>query len=137
MTIYTVQLAKWRLVDELGFKLLDITVKSGDKRLAPHPQDLWDYKSGKIDESEYSLRYYAKLRGEFSNNPRMFESLMQDNVNLVLACYCRSGKFCHRHLLVRFLEWLADENEHPISYAGEIGDESYDPSAFDRYISHG
>lgn len=89
----------------------------------PDPQSLWAYKRGEIDDAEYTRRYREKLQTLLQRDPGAFEGLLSlgaSETPQALACYCRAGVFRHRHLLLEFLETLADEHEEPFLYGGEI-----------------
>lgn len=120
MQWYTAAISQWRKVKAANVELFDITVKSGDQRFAPEPDVLWAYKRGEVTDEEYTERYTQKLRSLFIREPSAFEDLLNTDTPKALACYCRAGKFCHRHLLLTFLQELAEDNEISFVYAGEI-----------------
>lgn len=114
MEIYTYQLAKWRKVQELGVLYMDTTIKSGDWMLAPTWPLLSAYKYNGMSDEDYTLAYNELLDERLVLYPDYFLELF--NVEAIaVGCYCRHGKFCHRHLLVKFFEKHTD-----CIYRGEI-----------------
>jgi len=106
---------------------LDTTVKSGGdfaKRfLAPSWDMLSKYRSGG-GEIEYTLAYLKKLHDNKETIVNMFTGFINKYGlrELILGCYCRSDKFCHRHLLSRFLL----ENIPNIEKGGELTSQSFE-----------
>lgn len=103
MEIYTYQLAQWRKVKELGVFYMDTTIKSGDWMLAPTWELLNAYRHFGLTDDEYTVAYNKLLEERLIEFPEYFNDLFNIEV-LAVGCYCRAGKFCHRHLLVKFLE---------------------------------
>lgn len=122
ITIYTVQMAQHRLVKKKGLELLDITVKSGDPRLAPTWDMLKAYKSSKMTKSAeeiYTEDYIEKLSKLHRDSPEVLHGLLARE-HLVLACYCPPNTFCHRHLLKDILIKIADQIGVEVIDGGEI-----------------
>lgn len=103
MEVYTYQLSQWRKVRDLGVPYMDTTIKSGDWMLAPTWDLLTAYKYNGGTEAEYTEGYNRLLEERLIEFPEYFSELFNIEV-LAVGCYCRHGKFCHRHLLVKFLE---------------------------------
>lgn len=102
MKVYTCQMSKWREAARLGIHFLDITVKSGDSPFAPTWDFLMEYKKD-LDEDKYIKKFTILMRKSYAGNKsRWLEVCNMEAV--VLACYCKAGKFCHRHLVVDMLE---------------------------------
>lgn len=120
--LWTLQLAKWRRAEKRNLPKLDITVKSGLKYLAPDWDFLMDYKKsdkGPDAEAAYTKRYLQKLSRLFDEDTdKLIEILRQGEV--VLMCYCPSGKFCHRHLLVSYLIEIGEWFSYEVIYMGEL-----------------
>lgn len=114
MKIYTFQLAKWRKVKELGIPYLNTTVKSGEWRLAPTWTLLTAYQQGLTDDEGYTKVFNALMQERYEAYPEYFRAILNKKV-LAFSCYCRKGKFCHRHLLVKFFEGITD-----VEYGGEL-----------------
>lgn len=86
-----------------GSDRLDTTVKSGDKTFAPTWDMVMGHKNGTISDEEYIKRYVVLMRESLKNNrSRWLEVMNMERV--VLCCYCRKDKFCHRVLLAKMLE---------------------------------
>lgn len=87
---------------------MDITVKSGSEFAKYFMAPTWDmlsrYRSGGGDV-EYALEYLKKLESNKDTIINMFTTLINRFAmrDIILGCYCPSGKFCHRHLMSRFL----------------------------------
>jgi uncharacterized protein YeaO (DUF488 family) len=118
MKLYTTQMSKWREVEKLGIPFKDVTVKSGDKQFAPTWDFLMEYKNNQ-DESKYLERFIPLMRKNYSENKQYWlDFLSQDEV--CIACYCKSGKFCHRHILVNIFEKICQQQGIPFERMGEI-----------------
>lgn len=117
MSLYTIQLSKWRIAKANNVKFIDITVKSGSSVFSPTWDMVLASKSGAINEDEYIDRYVTLLCERLSEDKKPFDDLHNDIISgdVAVACYCRSGKFCHRNILVQFMQSLYD-----IEYKGEI-----------------
>jgi len=89
----------------IGYKgskrVLDITVKSADKAFAPTWDMVMGFKRGSLSWSEYEDRYHAMMRKSWViSKARWKEVLGWDEV--VLVCYCKDDRFCHRRLLKQY-----------------------------------
>ena len=77
-----------------GFRGINLTI------LAP-PEGLYrNYKQGRIDESGFSIEYLNYLSTLDIMN--ILEPFKESNI--VLCCFEKSDKFCHRHLLAKFIK---------------------------------
>lgn len=101
---------------------LDISVKGNDelgKHFAPTWEMLKEYKSGLVSadvaEHVYTQKYFALLTKRMQDNFEPFEELLKMEY-VVFVCFCAADTFCHRKLLVFFLQQLGAE------YGGEIKD---------------
>ena len=95
--IYTIQLAKYRKLDPLGIKLIDITAKSGIEAFAPLISNVMLYKQSLLSESEYTELYLSKMRRSYKDHYDKWIEISSYS-KIALACYCPAGVFCHRHL---------------------------------------
>lgn len=63
----------------------------------------WDlvmsYKNNSISEEEYVRRYYEENLNKLDPE-KVYHDLGEDSV---LLCYEKSGQFCHRHIIGRWL----------------------------------
>lgn len=118
MKIYTIQMSKWRKAEKLGIPFKDITVKSGDKLFAPTWDFLMEYKQY-LDEEKYISKYIPLMRESYKNNKDKWLELCNME-QVAVACYCKAGKFCHRHLLVDILEKICQANNIEFERMGEI-----------------
>jgi len=99
LKIYTIQVSVARSLKlTKDPRYLDITVKSGDEAFAPTWKMVMGSREGSISQEEYTRQYYDLMRQSYrQNRERWDEVLAADEV--ILACYCRAGSFCHRYLL--------------------------------------
>lgn len=119
MKAYTVQLAQWRVCRDLGIPLLDTTVRSGDPVFMPGWGIVTGVKNGDITEDEYTSEYLTMMRESYKlNSSRWHEVMRMEKV--AFACYCRTGAFCHRHLLIDIFAKLCRHEGVPFSYEGEL-----------------
>ncbi len=120
MELYTVSLSQWRKAKALDIPLIDITVKSGLRVFAPDESVLWAYKRGEVTDERYTELYLARLGEQFRTQPEAFQSFLEQEGKVAVACYCAAGKFCHRHLFVDFIAELGDNNGYSVTIKGEI-----------------
>lgn len=114
------------------YAFIDTTVKSGGPFsrtfLAPEWSWLSEYKDatkdGPSEEAElaYTRHYIRKLNAKRDIIVGHFKRFIElSNVtDVVLSCYCRNGKFCHRHLLA----WFLNKNIPELEVAGELDNNS-------------
>lgn len=119
MKVYTVQLAKRQQAIAQGIPVFDVTVKSGHIAFAPTWNMVKGHKSGQMKVSAYTRRYLAMMRQSYVDNHQAWMGLVE-MPTVAIACYCRAGKFCHRHLLVDYLEKVCQTNGIPFERGGEI-----------------
>lgn len=106
MAIYTYQIGQYRRLMDRGVVLVDSTVKSGHVQLAPTWDIVMGVKKGHITEAQYTEQYLRLLDYYWFNSPDFFEELLQIP-NFAIGCYCTPGKFCHRHILAKFLSHVS------------------------------
>ncbi|WDS62236.1 hypothetical protein [Pseudomonas phage D6] len=114
MNVYTFQLGK---LENLLFNTIpyyDTTVKSGMWQLAPSWDIVMAVKSKRITPEQYEAQYMAMLEWRYFTYPEFFEWLISHE-HIAFGCYCAAGKFCHRHLITKFLSNITDVN-----YCGEL-----------------
>lgn len=86
---------------------VDTTVKSGMPLLAPTWDIVMGHKKGRITDEEYTEAYLKMLRDRWDSGlKKLFQDMLKDN-EVTLLCYCRAGKFCHRHILADCLDAAA------------------------------
>lgn len=103
MEVYTYQLSRVHKVKAKGIPYMDITIKSGDWMLAPTWPLLVAKKYHGLSDEEYTKEFNRLLDERLIENPEYFNDLFNIDV-LAVGCYCPPGNFCHRHLLVEFLQ---------------------------------
>jgi len=120
MNLYTIAIPQWRKAKAEGIELFDITVKSGFEPFAPYKDVLYAYKRGEVTDDQYTEIYLTKLTERLRAVPEDFQGFLERPGPIAVACYCKAGKFCHRHLFVDFIREVADDNGYTIYYLGEI-----------------
>ena len=102
--------------------VLDTTIKSGaglGKVLQPSWEIVMGHKRGQISDEEYVEKYLAMLRQRYAADRQPFLDILAHE-QVTLLCYCRAGKFCHRHLAADVLIKIATAFDLPFEYRGEI-----------------
>lgn len=108
---YTSYFANIKNIDKAKYTLASITYKKPafcDEAvldwsfLGPGKVLLDDYKSGLVDENRYTTIYMTQLDAIWSSVKELICAHANDNI--VLLCYEKPPKFCHRHLLAEFLK---------------------------------
>lgn len=85
---------------------VDTTVKSATAEgacLKPTWEIVMGHKRGEITDQQYTDAYLAMLRVRYKANPEPFLNLIQRG-EVTLLCYCKAGKFCHRHIAAGVLQ---------------------------------
>lgn len=101
-------------------KVLDVTVQTGLRSLAPEWMWVVDYRGGLMTEERFTELYMAKIRASAAKHNRstVWDFLFNEQ-HVILGCYCRAGNFCHRVLLAEFLVELARQHCIEAEYIGE------------------
>lgn len=133
ITLYTVQIAQWRLCEELNIPLLDTTFRSGIPAFAPDHSWVYQIKNRIITEEEYTSLYTVKMRLSFRHHYDRWEELKRYDV-VAIACYCPPGKFCHRHLFLDMVVKYLRLNGIEVILGGEITKDNY--QSIPRVPSH-
>lgn len=97
-------------------------MKTGNKLLAPTWEFLMEYKNSKQDEEAekiYTVKYKAKLNALYRSNPDELVGILYMG-EVVFACMCAEGKFCHRHLLADSFVRLGERHNVEIVLMGEL-----------------
>ena len=117
--LWTVQMAQWRLCKKEGIFLLDTTAKSGEQAFAPEYGAVIAYKNGALSENDYTKAYLEKMALSLEMRPDKWRKLLLQP-KVAIACYCRAGVFCHRHLFLDLMEgYLQAHNQH-VTVHGEL-----------------
>jgi hypothetical protein len=99
----------------LGIQYLDITIGTGERAFSPTWDMVHSYKCGTLTESAYTAKYTSLMRHSYIHNRKHWD-LVLGMEEVVLACYCKAGYFCHRYLLRDMLVKCGAE------LGGEIGE---------------
>lgn len=121
--VFTMQVGKWRLAKDREIKIMDTTVKSGYSIFAPTWDMVLGHKAKTMDDDTYSRLYHDMLVKSWMENRQKWMDFLNDDDQYALACYCKAGVFCHRHLLVKFLSKLCKQLGITFEYYGELTDE--------------
>ena len=117
--IWTVQISSWRVAKERGITFLDITAKSGIAAFAPDFGDVMRYKRGELSEEEYTKIYLERMERSKEVCPRRWASLNQ-RYEIAVACYCKKGVFCHRHIFVKIYKAFLEAQGCVVIEEGEL-----------------
>jgi uncharacterized protein YeaO (DUF488 family) len=117
--LYTIQIAKQRLLEFSEIVFVDTTVKSGNKAFAPTWDIVLDYKQGRISWSEYTERYQKLMDQSKEQWPEEWSKLKALD-KVALACYCPAGANCHRHLLMEIVFRDLHKEGVDAVYMGEL-----------------
>lgn len=83
----------------------------------------WDivrgHQKGRISDVEYTEKYLAILRSRYSKNPKLFTAPLEHD-EVTVTCFCRPGKFCHRHLLIAVFAKIAEKHGITVIGGGEL-----------------
>lgn len=105
LEVWTGRICDWRYWDNTDVLFVDTSLKSGEKEFAPTPELLWPYKQGIVSKDEYEQVFLNLTRKRFQRNPDPWYWLIHQQ-KICLACYCKEGEFCHRHLLKEMIRKL-------------------------------
>ncbi len=120
ISVWTMQMGRrWQAKAE-DIHVLDITVKSGVRMFAPDWNSVLSYKNHEIGELEYANRYNHRMLRSQQTNPEAWDKILTAHPRVALACYCRPGAFCHRHLFRTLMkDYLTAKNVEVIDM-GEL-----------------
>lgn len=72
---------------------------------APRYDMFLEWKSGKIDDIQYTERYRKWLDSLDKQEIRdVINELEDEGKQIIFLCYEKAGDFCHRHILADWLE---------------------------------
>ena len=118
LELHTIQMAQWRKLLETGIEIIDATVRTGNKLLAPS----WDLvsatKSGTLPDTDFTKQYTDLIRNRYVNDPTLFDDMISKG-KIALACYCGSDKHCHRFILRDILKKVAVSKGYTVIDKGE------------------
>lgn len=117
--VWTIQMAKWRIAKEREIHLLDTTAKSGHSEFAPDFGVVMAYKAGQVSEAQYTDIYYARMRKSYRENRNKWD-MLKEYPRLAIACYCKPGAFCHRHLFVDIIGKIFEFEKVPMVLECEL-----------------
>lgn len=118
-TLWTIQLGQWRKAQAQGIALLNTTAQSGIPAFAPDFALVRLYKAGQLSEQDYTQAYLERMRASYAAQPAVWAELEKDQ-RVAVACYCKAGAFCHRHLFVQYMSKHLQNRGHQVELAGEL-----------------
>lgn len=118
MELYTIQMGQWRRCAPLGIHFVDTTFKK-ETAFSPTKWMVHSYKYGSMSQDEYAELYNDILNQSQETSPEEWAALFEHG-KVAIACMCRAGVFCHRHLCVLKIQAYAVEKGLDCVYMGEI-----------------
>ncbi len=106
MILTTGTLREHRRLEDAGYTVIDITVKSakGDYRVfAPTWDMVMGHKRRTISTAKYTERYLGMMRESYRQHTNVWHKVARMDA-VALVCYCMPDRFCHRHLLADYIE---------------------------------
>lgn len=123
MKLWTIQLGQWRLADKRKIPLINTTVMSGCRWLAPTWDMVKSHKLGIYSDEDYIFRFVPMMvLSQHVNRQEWLALIAQDEV--AIACYCSAGAFCHRRLLIEILKEFCEQEGVEFTYLGELTKEA-------------
>lgn len=119
MELYTIQLGQWRRAKEQGILVLDTTWRNGDVAFSPIKDIVHGYKYSGMSEEQYTFRYHELLDEKIVEHRKAWDHLIT-LPKVAVACMCRAGVFCHRHVLVPRIVSYGEGRGVVIEYKGEL-----------------
>ena len=119
LRVWTIQLAKWRLLNGTDIELVNITLASGWAVFAPTPELLGNYKRGRVNDEGYRLEFRRLCWVRMHHNSTAWDDLVAMD-KIALACYCPADTFCHRLEILAPLEYYCKNKGIEFEYCGEI-----------------
>ena len=101
-------------------EVVDTTVKSGNHIFAPTWEMVLGHKDGSISDERYTRLYRQRMIQSMNRNTKTWIEFVSDQKPKAIGCYCRTGTFCHRHLLVKIFEEICKRRSLPFHYHGEL-----------------
>lgn len=117
--IWTIQLAQWRWAKANDIHVLDITAKSGVQVFAPDFGNVMAYKRGEMSKEDYAAIYRERMAYMKEKYPLHWWTLKR-YPKVALACYCRAGVFCHRHLFRDIMKDYLEQHDIKVVLRGEL-----------------
>ena len=120
--IYTGYYAKLKKYQEAGLTPISIAGKAPNfysgiqyKKFAPSWDIFSKWKSGEIDNFQYTERFNQEILGKLDKE-EVKTFLNSFETDIILLCYEKSGDFCHRHIVANWIETELNEQvkEYPI-----------------------
>lgn len=119
MELWTIQLAHWRVAKEHGIEVINTTVKSGHEAFAPTWALVRAWQQGRLTPEGYTAYYLERMEWSMRRHETYWRAL-ESKPKIALACYCKPGVFCHRHVLAELVqEWMKKKNI-PVEFKGEL-----------------
>lgn len=116
LTITTGRIQDQKKWQELGWHIIDVTVKSATsaRSLAPTWDMVLQYKNGTLSEQQYTKKYQEILKKSLEQQRAKWLSTIKNYNHLVFLCYCPTGQFCHRLLVAKAFYQLAQRHDYVV-----------------------
>lgn len=119
MKLYTIQMGQWRVAQKRNIPLINTTVMSGLKWLAPTWDMVKNHKAKIFTDQDYIARWIPLMILSQCDHPEKWKALVDMDV-VAIACYCPHGAFCHRQLLVNDIRQYCEKEGVEFTYMGEL-----------------
>lgn len=119
MELWTIQMSRWRLAKERGIDFIDTTVKGGSQAFGPSWDMVLGHKAGTLSDEQYTEQYVQRMRASVREHGAAWNELGQHD-KIALACFCRTGAFCHRHLLAGMVTKYLTSKGITVQFHGEL-----------------
>jgi uncharacterized protein YeaO (DUF488 family) len=103
-----------RIGDTIKGIKIDITVKNNPRHILSPTWDLViDFKRNKIQWAEYEQKYKLLISRRLKMRKKEFDELMNlaKRTDIVLTCFCKDERFCHRRLAKEIIEHEINQKE--------------------------
>ena len=120
MHVFTIQIGKWRLAQQHNVQMINTTVKDGMRMFAPTWDMVMGHKNGRVSDEEYTADYRKLMIQSMKDHRLKWEDFLKDDTPIALACYCKPGVFCHRHLLLGLFKEICEKRKIEFLYYGEL-----------------
>lgn len=119
MQLFTIQLAKWRLLEHTDVELINVTLATGERWMAPSPYLLASYKGKRCTQAEYQAEFLRLCRERWHADRKPWLRVARKH-RVAFACYCPKDCFCHRLELIPVYEGICHKHDIPFEYCGEV-----------------
>lgn len=120
MQLFSLQLSNWRVARDRKIEVIDTTVRSGDRLFSPSWDIVMGSKNGAISWAEYTAAYRQQMLNSWNVEREAWRAFVRRTEPMAIACYCKPGANCHRHLLIGIFREICQASQLPFEYYGEL-----------------